>query len=175
MKDDLVLGIGNLLLSDEGAGVHAVQYLVDNYALPPSVTVIDGGTLSFSLAEYVENSRSLIVFDAAQLNKLPGTVQCLVGAAMDEYLGSTRSSVHEVGLADVMDIVRLSGHAPRKRALIAIQPAKLGWGEHLSEPVAAAVPRAVQHAFQLLADWLPVTAIGPVLGADHSFVAQEGI
>jgi hydrogenase maturation protease len=172
---DLVLGIGNLLLSDEGAGIHAVKHLTHNYKLPPSVTVIDGGTLSFSLAEFFADASSLIVFDAARLNDVPGAIQSLIGPAMDEHLRFKRSSVHEVGLADLMDIARLEGHLPEKRALIAIQPAELGWGEYLSEPVAGTLPRAVQIACEILAEWLPVAPISRVTRTDCSRAAQEGI
>jgi hydrogenase maturation protease len=175
LSRDLVLGIGNLLLSDEGAGIHAVRYLANHYALPPSVTVVDGGTLSFSLAEFFENARSLIVFDAARLNDVPGAIQTLVGPDMDEHLSFKRSSVHEVSLADLMDIARLAGHLPEKRALIAIQPAKFDWGERPSEPVANTLPRAAQIACELLADWLQVAPISQLTRADQSLAAQEGM
>jgi len=175
LKRDLVLGIGNLLLSDDGAGIHAVQHLVDNYDLPSSVRVIDGGTLSFSLAEYFETASSLIVFDAARLNEIPGTIRCLIGADMDQYLRFKRSSVHEVGLAELMDIARLTGHLPEKRALIAIQPAELGWGDRLSGRVADSMPRAARIACGLLTDWLRVPPIDPVIDIDKRFPVQEVI
>jgi len=173
LNHDLVLGIGNLLLSDDGAGIHAVRYLADTYDLPPSVNVMDGGTLSFSLAEHFETAGSLIVFDAARLNEVPGFIRCLVGPDMDQYLRFKRSSVHEVGLAELMDIARLTGHLPEKRALIAIQPAELGWGENLSERVANNLPRAVQIACDLLADWLQLAPIRRVNQHDSSLLAQE--
>jgi len=175
LNRDLVLGIGNLLLSDDGAGIHAVQHLVDNYDLPSSVRVIDGGTLSFSLAEYFETASSLIVFDAARLNEIPGTIRCLIGADMDQYLRFKRSSVHEVGLAELMDITRLTGHLPEKRALIAIQPAELGWGDRLSGRVADSMPRAARIACRLLTDWLRVPPINPVIDIDKRFPVQEVI
>jgi hydrogenase maturation protease len=175
LNRDLVLGIGNLLLSDDGAGIHAVQHLVDNYDLPSSVRAIDGGTLSFSLAEYFETASSLIVFDAARLNEIPGTIRCLIGADMDQYLRFKRSSVHEVGLAELMDIARLTGHLPEKRALIAIQPAELGWGDRLSGRVADSMPRAVRIACGLLTDWLRVPPINPVIDIDKRFPVQEVI
>ena len=175
MSRDVVLGIGNLLLSDDGAGIHAVRYLANHYALPPSVTVVDGGTLSFSLAEFFDNTHSLIVFDAARLNDVPGTIQSLVGSQMDQYLRFKRSSVHEVSLADLMDIARLTGHLPEKRALIAIQPAELDWGERLSQPVAESLPRAVHIACELLADWLQVAPLSAVTCAGHPHAVSDAI
>jgi len=175
LRRDLILGIGNVLLSDEGAGIHAVRHLADHYALPSSARVVDGGTLSFSLAECFENTHSLIVFDAARLNDVPGAVRSMLGPDMDQYLRLKSSSVHEVGLADVVDIARLSGNLPEKRALIAIQPAELGWGEHLSEAVAETLPRAARLACELLAGWLQVAPITPVTEADYAHGVPEGI
>jgi len=175
LSRDLVLGIGNLLLSDEGTGIHASRYLADHYALPSSVAVVDGGTLSFSLAEFFENIRSLIVFDAARLNDVPGAIRSLIGADMDEHLRFRKSSVHEVGLVDLLDIARLAGNLPEKRALIAIQPAELGWGECLSEPVANSVPRAAQIACQLLADWLQVAPICQVTRFEQTQASRKAV
>ena len=154
MRRDLILGIGNVLLSDEGAGIHAVHYLADHYALPSSATVVDGGTLSFSLAACFENTHSLIVFDAARLNEVPGAVRSMLGPDMDQYLRLKRSSVHEVGLADVVDIARLSGNLPEKRALIAIQPASTELGLDPTPAVKAAIPVACEAIHSLTQGWL---------------------
>lgn len=150
----LVLGIGNTLLSDEGVGVHATRYLSDHYPFLPHTSFVDGGTLSFTLAEPIEESENLIVIDAAQLDDKPGTVRMFIGADMDDYLvGQTRRSVHEVGLMDLMWMVRLTGRLPRNRALIGIQPSKLDWGEAPTDEVQAAIPLACEQASQLIRTW----------------------
>ena len=149
----LVLGIGNILLSDEGAGIHALQYLRSRYPEIPGVRYLDGGTLSFTLAGDIESTENLIVFDAARLGAPPGTVRCLVGEAMDHFLGKGRQSVHEVGLADLMDIARLTGTFPKRRALIGIQPADLGWGEAPSATVSQAFPEVARHTRRLIELW----------------------
>jgi len=117
----LILGIGNTLLSDEGAGIHAMQKLQSDYPELQNVTFVDGGTLSFTLAAYLQDCSNIIVLDAAELNSLPGTVRTMVGAEMDEFLGAARRSPHEVGLLDLFDIARLAESLPVKRALIGIQ------------------------------------------------------
>ncbi len=149
----LVLGIGNNLLSDEGAGVHAIHYLSEHYPPPPGVEYLDGGTLSFTLAAAVEEADNLIVLDAAQLNASPGTVRQFIGENMDNFLGNTKRSVHEVGLVDLLNIARLTERLPKNRALIGIQPEKLDWGEWPSEPVVQAIPQAAALVQALIHQW----------------------
>ena len=149
----LVLGIGNTLLTDEGAGIHVLQALQESYPETTGVTYLDGGTLSFTLAGAVEESDNLIVLDAAQLKSKPGTVDCLVNEEMDNFLGTTKRSVHEVGLLDLLDIARLTGNLPVRRALVAIQPDVIDWGERPTEDVAAAIPVAVDKVVGLLKEW----------------------
>lgn len=156
----LVLGVGNILLSDEGAGVHAMQYLQQHEAMASpaefrAVRFLDAGTLSFTLAADIELASCLIVFDAAQLNAAPGHVRSFVGEDMDRFLSFGQRSVHEVGLADLMDIARLTGHLPQHRALIGIQPEALGWGEQPSDVIMAALPVAAEMALSLMRSWLP--------------------
>lgn len=151
MPKTLILGIGNNLLSDDGVGIHVVEALRARSL--PDVECLDGGTLSFSLMETVENAQRLIVVDAAQLNEPPGTVKCFENEAMDRYLRSGRRSVHEVGLADVLDMTRLTGRLPEPRALFGIQPKELGWGEAPSAPVAEAMERVIGDIVALLQRW----------------------
>ena len=152
--DTLVLGIGNTLLTDEGVGVHAIQYLKDHYANLPDTEYLDGGTLSFTLAIPVEQADRLIVIDATQLNDEPGTVRTFVGDDMDTFLNKqTKRSVHEVGLIDLVNIARLTEQLPHKRALIGIQPEIIDWGEFPSPAVQAAIPVAVRKTVQLIEEW----------------------
>lgn len=149
----LVLGVGNRLLTDEGAGVHVVELLVREHADLAGVTYLDGGTLSFTLAGPIEDADSLVVVDAAQLDAPPGTVRVFEGEAMDRFLGQARLSVHEVGLVDLMDIARLTGHLPQDRALVGVQPGELGWGDEPSPAVARALPEAAAAVLALIDRW----------------------
>jgi len=152
-RNTLVLGIGNTLLSDEGVGVHVIHALQPRLGHRPRLSLLDGGTLSFTLAADIEEADQLIVVDASELKSAPGTVRAFVGADMDAFLGGVRRSVHEVGLIDLMDIARLAGHLPERRALVGIQPQQLDWGEVPSAAVAAAIPAACDRIEQLLGDW----------------------
>lgn len=152
MTGTLVLGVGNTLLADEGAGVHAMRYLKDHYDLH-DVRYLDAGTLSFTLATDIAEADHLVVFDAAQIGATPGGIKVFEGPELDEFLLSGKCSVHEVGFADLMDIARLEGYLPKRYALIGIQPETLGWGESPSEPVRRALPRAAANAAALIHKW----------------------
>ena len=148
----LVLGVGNTLLADEGAGVHAMHFLKDHYTLPDT-EYLDGGTLSFMLANAIAEASNLIIFDAAELNATPGSVRVFEGAEFDEYLLSGCRSVHEVGFADLMDISRLLDTMPENYALVGIQPGYLGWDDKPGKAVRAATPGAAAQAADLIYKW----------------------
>ena len=161
LTSTLILGIGNTLLSDEGAGIHALNLLQSYHPDHPNLIYIDGGTLSFTLATYIEDCDNLIVFDAAELKASSGTVKSMVGEQMDRFLGAARRSPHEVGLLDLFDIARLTETLPDNRALIGIQPHHIEWGMSPTAPVEQALPVAVAEAVNLLVHWkqLPAQAI----------------
>ena len=153
LKSTLVLGIGNTLLGDEGAGVHALERVRALLGDATDVELIDAGTLCFTLLPTLEAYRRLIVLDAAQLNAVAGTVASFEGPAMDEFLGRPRRSVHEVGLCDLMDMARLSGCFPQHRVLIGIQPEFVDWSECCSPPVEAALEEAARRAVDCVHRW----------------------
>jgi hydrogenase maturation protease len=150
----LILGLGNTLLSDEGIGIHAIQYLQRQPNDLRDVDILDGGTLSFTLAAPIEEADNLIVIDATELGERPGSVRTFVGEEMDGFLNCHKKcSVHEVGLIDLMTIARLSGRLPLRRALVAIQPAFLDWGDKPTAAVAASLPLACDRVLDLVRDW----------------------
>ena len=151
--ETLIIGIGNSLLSDEGAGIHALNYLQSKYPEIPNLTFLDGGTLSFTLATWIEECLNLIVFDAAELHQPAGSVKTFVGSAMDEYLGSSKRSAHEIGLLDLIHIARITNHLPENRALIGIQPLAVDWGMEPTTPVRRALKRASSEAVSLITKW----------------------
>ncbi len=155
-EETLILGVGNTLLTDEGAGIHALNYLQSEYPDIPNLNFIDGGTLSFTLAVWIEDCTNLIVFDATELHQPAGTVSTFVGTEMDKFLGTTKRSAHEVGLLDLMDIARITDHLPENRALIGIQPEKMDWGMKPTASVQNALDEAVNEAVTLIKQWQKV-------------------
>jgi hydrogenase maturation protease len=153
----LILGIGNTLLTDEGVGIHVLHALEPSLAdLPnfPDITLLDGGTLSFTLAGPIEEADALIVVDAANIKAEPGEWKLFQGEEMDAFLmGNRKSTVHEVGLTDLRAIAILAGHWPEKRAMVAIQPDIVDWGEQATPAVAAAIPLVCAAIHELLKAW----------------------
>jgi hydrogenase maturation protease len=149
----LILGIGNTLLSDEGIGVHLVQRMQQRLGDLEGVMFMDGGTLSFTLAEPIAWADGLIVVDAARMGETPGTLKLFRDEEMDAYLTGNRSSVHEVSLSDLMDIARLSETLPLSRYLVGIEPEFLDWGEKPSKAVEPAIEQGIAEISGILASW----------------------
>jgi len=153
VTQSVILGVGNILLTDEGAGVHAARRLALQLADRPHTQVLDVGTLSFSLAPIIEAADRLIILDAADFGGAPGTVRCFLDGEIDHFLSRPQLSVHEIGLRDLMDIARLTERLPGERALIAIQPESLSWGSEPTPAVETGLGEAVHLTSALLESW----------------------
>ena len=153
MHPILVLGVGNTLMSDDGVGVRLMERLQAMQPALPGVEYVDGGTLSFVLLPQIQECSALLVLDAAHLGEAPGACRTLEAADMDDFLRTARCSVHEVGIRDLMDLARLTGRLPDRRAFVGLQPAETGWGESLSPAVETALPGALRAARALLERW----------------------
>lgn len=149
----LVLGVGNSLLTDDGAGVHAAAQLSERAGEMPTVTILDGGTIGFSLLPALADAEALIAFDAARAGGNPGDVFVREGEAFDHFVRRASRSVHEVGLSDLLDMARLCGQLPERRVLIGIEPATIDWGLMPSAAVAVALPRCIDLALRLIERW----------------------
>ncbi len=150
----VVLGIGNTLQKDDGIGVHVTNYMRRQLGLLPGVSFIDGGTLSFTLAHLIDDATALVVVDATELHHTPGTMSIFLEAEMDRMLYNKKhSSVHELNLMDLLDIMRITGRLPAHRALVAIQPGEIDWGEKPTAAVCAAIPNASEEILLLLREW----------------------
>ncbi len=153
----LVLGLGNILLSDEGVGVHVVEALSARYWLPKEVEVVDGGTSGMDLMETVAACDCLIVADAMRADAPPGTVSRLADDEVRAFF-QTRLSPHQLGLCDLLAALTLTDEAPSRVILVGIVPEDLSLGTELSETAAAACDRAVA----IVADELAQLGHAPV-------------
>jgi hydrogenase maturation protease len=150
----VVLGIGNVLLSDEGVGVHALRRLSRAIGALPGVKCIDGGTLGITLAADVEDCDALVVLDASETGQAPGSVMVFEGESMDRFLGAcSKRSAHEIGLLDLMAAAALGRGLPRRRALIGIQAECFAWGLEPTERVQAGIATACERARELVERW----------------------
>ena len=132
----LVLGLGNILLGDEGLGVRTVERLQQMYDLPPDVQVIDGGTLGLNLLPYLEGVNLVVVEDAIHLDQPPGALIRLQGDEIPIVLGQ-KMSVHQVGLQELLAVASLQGILPAGLVVWGMEPGELTPGLDFSPAVAA--------------------------------------
>jgi len=138
----LVLGVGNILLSDEGVGVRVVEAMKE-IKLPDNVELLDGGTGAFDLLDVIANRDKVIIIDAAKGSGESGAVYRF-GPDDIRMQRQCLTSVHQVSLLDTLSLARLAGCSPQEIIIFGIEPKELGWGLELSPKVAAAVPRVIE-------------------------------
>ncbi len=106
----LILGIGNVLLGDEGVGVHAIKYL-ESKVLPESIDLLDGGTGGFHLLKYMEDYNPIILIDATLDNEPEGTIRLIEPKFASDFPKALSS--HDIGLKDLIETASLLGHLPK--------------------------------------------------------------
>lgn len=139
----LILGLGNVLCGDDGLGVAAAAQLDRQYRLPDGVQLMDGGTLGLSLLHYVSQPDALIIVDAIQADGPPGTFVRLTGDEVAPAIES-RLSVHQVGVADLLDGLRWTASGPSQIVLLGLVPGSIELELGRSPAVARALPRLVE-------------------------------
>lgn len=139
----LVLGLGNILLQDEGVGVRVVEQMQRRYRIAGAVEVLDGGTAGMSLLEHIRNRDHLIVVDAVKTGQAPGTLITLSGKEVPAFFQS-RVSPHQMGLADMLAALELMGEKPADVTVIGVEPKDLDVGLELSDLVSARMDALVE-------------------------------
>ena len=139
----LVLGLGNVLLEDDGVGAVAVADLVDRYEVPDGVCVFDGGTLGLSLLPYIEDADRVILVDAVNADAEPGTLVRLDGDDVAPAV-ATRLSPHQVGVADLLDGARWLERYPPRLILLGLVPRSIELHVGLSPRVRDAIGDLVE-------------------------------
>jgi len=153
-REVLVIGLGNILLGDDGIGVHVIRRLATNPGIPPGLRPLDGGTLGFRLMDAFARWDAILLVDAAELGEPAGTIRLLERDALNRHVRrGGRVSAHEAGLVDLLTLAKLEGHAPSHLALLGVQPERIDWNETLSVPLARALPGACQMAVDTVLHW----------------------
>lgn len=148
----LVLGVGNILLTDEAIGVRVVEALEQRFHLPEQVEVLDGGTAGMELLSAMASRDHLIIADAIVTRKSePGRVICLRDDEVPT-LFSNKISPHQLGLSDVLSALRFTGEFPAKLTLVGVIPASLEPHIGLTPIVAASIDTALQAVLDALAE-----------------------
>jgi len=120
----LVLGMGNILLEDEGLGIRALEVLQRDYDFPSGVELLDGGTTGMGLLDDISGREHLLVLDAVQTGEAPGTLVAMRGTDVPVYFG-IRVTPHQLGLADVLATLELSGEQPGSVTVLGLVPESL--------------------------------------------------
>jgi hydrogenase maturation protease len=138
----VVLGLGNVLHGDDGAGAQAISRLRADARVPADVSLLEGGTLGLELLPYVWDYARLIVIDALDVGEPPGTVVRMSGEQLNDLPGN--SSVHQLGVSDLLVALRMLAERQPELVLLGVQPGSTDWSCDLSAPVAAAINSLVE-------------------------------
>jgi hydrogenase maturation protease len=139
----LVLGVGNVLLTDEGVGPHTITELTRRYEFPPEVRLIDGGTSAMELLDDMARNDLLLIVDAVRTGAPPGTLVKLEGEQVPKFF-TTKLSPHQVGLSDVLATLMLTGESPKETVIVGVVPDSLKLAMELSPTVAPVVPQVIE-------------------------------
>lgn len=147
-----VLGIGNIILSDEGFGVRVVEYLQENFNFPDNVQLVDGGTLGIELTQFVTGTKKLLIIDSIDGGKASGSIFHLVGDEIRNHF-SEKISAHEIGIQDVLTMLELTGRAIPEVVVIGAQPFSLEAGVELTPQMKKLIPKIADMAIDILRSW----------------------
>lgn len=147
-----VLGVGNILLTDEGLGVHIINQLKEEYIFPPEVQLLDGGTMGMELLSYMRNTEYLLLVDAIKGGQEPGTVYEFQHEDTENYF-TDHISVHEVGMQDILRIRTLQEDPLKDAVVIGAEPASLELGFEVSPMVAPHMDEIKARVIKQLKKW----------------------
>ena len=150
--DVTVLGIGNLLMGDEGVGIHLIQTLKESYTFSPSINLIDGGTTGLDLIPYFEYCEKMIIVDAVDFQEEPGYIGTLYNEEI-HYKFNTKLSLHHAGLADVLSVIKLTDIPSPDMMLIGVQPLHVKMGINLSDKIADKMEQLLNTVIEKLEEW----------------------
>lgn len=167
-----VLGIGNVILRDEGFGVRVVEYLDACYDFPEQVQLVDGGTLGVELLQFVTGTGRLLVIDSINGGGEPGQMFRFRNEAVMEHF-QDKLSAHEVGIQDVLAALAVTGQRIPEVVVIGAQPFDLGAGVELSPGMQALLEPVAGKALAELCRWGVVATKKSAVQQDYSVVAEE--
>lgn len=147
-----ILGIGNVILRDEGFGVRVAEYLDKHYEFPDTVQIVDGGTLGIELTQYVTGTEKLLVIDSINGGAEPGTTFRFHNDDVMEHF-QDKLSAHEVGIQDVLGLLTVTGHKIPDVVVIGAQPYDVEAGVELSDGMMELLPQMVEQALAELKNW----------------------
>ena len=149
-KKTVILGVGNLLLSDEGVGVHVINKMMDLH-FPPDIELIEGGVDGLRLMNLVVGVDRLIVIDAVKGGGSPGSIYKFKPEEFAAYTDTSKLSVHQVGILEVIHLSGLVGKLP-ETTIIGVEPKSVEIGMELTPEIQSKVPRIIELVLDELKD-----------------------
>ena len=147
-----VLGLGNILLSDEGFGVRAIHAIKSRYVFSPDIDVIDGGTMGLDLLPLFQTQDRILIIDAVDFKKAPGHMGIIEGNDIPSVLNA-KLSVHHIGLSDLLFTAKLSRTTPPEVCLVGIQPKSLAIGLEMTKEIRDSLDAVISLAIEKLQQW----------------------
>jgi len=146
----LVLGLGNLLLGDDGVGLRLLETLAGDFHYGAAVDFVDGGTQGLALLGYLSGREAVLVLDAVALGSPPGTVHVIRG--LEDFRARKAATAHESSVMELFEAAKILGNSWKQILLIGIEPKNLRTGMEFSPEVEAALPKAYDEAASHLRD-----------------------
>ncbi|MBI5587037.1 MAG: HyaD/HybD family hydrogenase maturation endopeptidase [Deltaproteobacteria bacterium] len=141
-KRYLVLGVGNILLKDEGLGVRAIEYIRERYSVPESVSVVDGGTGGLNLLSLIRDFDHIIIVDAVAPRTTPGALYRIPGKMLPKS-PPLMTTAHQLGVSDMLAIADLEGYDPDV-VVIGMEPKEISVSLELSSVIREKLPEVAE-------------------------------
>lgn len=149
---DLVIGLGNPLMGDDGTGLAALERLQAEWRIPEAVELVDGGTWGMNLLPMIETARRVLFLDAIRTGRAPGSEVVLRDDEIPRAL-ALKLSPHQIDLKDVLGVAALRGTTPEVTVAVGLEPGGIEMGDPISPPVAENLDRLVVMAVEQLRAW----------------------
>jgi hydrogenase maturation protease len=146
-----IIGLGNVLMGDDGVGPYVLSVLDSTYVCPEGVSFVDAGTPGLDLIPCIDDAETLLIVDTVRSTGRPGEIRLYARDRLMEHLARPRLSPHDPGLAETLASLEFSGRAVRDVLLIGVIPGHVATGVGLSPEVRAAVPAVVETVVRSLA------------------------
>jgi hydrogenase maturation protease len=147
-----LIGLGNLLLRDEGAGIHAIRHLQAHWCIPPELEIVDGGTGGLDLLPFIEKRKKILFVDTVNFSREPGYIGELCNPGIPAF-SAMKDSLHHLGLSDVLAAAQLLDLLPKEICLIGIQPQTIETGLELTPAIQSRLEPLVARITDQLEAW----------------------
>ncbi len=153
MADISVVGVGNIIMQDEGFGVRTAEYLQTITDYPDFVQILDGGTLGMDLMPYISGTKKLLLIDAINIDAPVGSFHCFTGEELNAYF-KQKISVHDLGVNDMLAVLKITDNPIEEVVVMGIKPDVVSLGTELTPKIAEKVPQVAQKAKELVDKWV---------------------